>query len=50
MRVLALNADQALQTARKLADLPVQVLSPGHGEPIVGNRSNIEVQISQLGE
>lgn len=37
MRLLTLNVDQARQTARELADLPVQVLCPGHGEPIVEN-------------
>lgn len=41
MRLLTLNVDQARQTAHELADLPVQVLCPGHGEPIVENAGQI---------
>lgn len=34
-RLFSVNASQAAESARKLADLPLDVLCPGHGEPIL---------------
>ena len=43
-RLVSLDMSQAQASARRLAELPIQVLCPGHGAPIMANaRDQIEL-------